>query len=1176
MLYRLQAAQGMLYRLQAAVQPCFGPAEAGTTGLSSGRQDMWQKEKKMNKMTRKTIMSLVMGSMALAAQAATFTWDGGGTDNFWLTDANWNPDGAPASDGTATLAFSGNTRNAAANNYPADTVFAGLTFANDYSANKTAGFTLSGNLITLGGNVVSTAASTAITDTISLGMLLNATRTFTPNTLHHLTVSGVIGETGGSFGLTKTGGGYLTLNGTNTYTGPTTLSGGFVYFNSLKNVGEGASALGAPATAESGTLTTSSRLFYTGPSTSTDRTIVLTGGIQFDVSTGSSTLTLNGNITSVNNQGPTFRSGGNVVVNGVVNIGSAGVTRTDGGTVYLNCPTNPFTGNIQISAGAFSITNIADSGVACTIGKGNTITLGQNGWNTTGKLQFTGTSGGACNRSLRVETTEGSTVHGGILENTVAGQTLRLSGTVAPASASVTRNPRVQLHGAGNGELSGVISGSIIIDKNSGSGSWTLSGANTYTGTTSVSAGTLLINGSTHAASAVSVASGGTLGGTGTVYGAVSVAAGGRLVPGASGVGTLSLANAGAAALSLNGNTITSEISAVAGVCDTIAIAGTLVLNGANTLALAFPAGTAPEGIYTQMTYAARSGGGTLTLDTANPNYRLTVGDTCATLAIGGASRLWKGDGSANVWDTSVENWLDGGAPATYADNTAVVFDNTGSATPAVNIAPDAVAPFSVTVDADANAYTIGGAAITGLGWLAKTGTNVLALTGANTYSGATAVNAGTLTLSGSLSDSSVTVANKATFTQSASGVIAGAGAAFTCLGTATLSGTNSYGGLTTVGVLGVSNILLTVNSPFALGSPAAGTLVNGGSTYIENRLVLGSGVTVADETLTLAGGASSRVGLHYLQYGGTGAWHGDIVLASGPCYLTCDNAGGTLVIGATPGHTITGSPASLSLRGLGSLAVNSTINIGTAGLMRDDIGVATLHAAGNILGDTSLLEGTLRLGVSDALPSNRTLTLGKSGNTAHATFDLNGMSQTVAGLADQRFAAGTGTQRIISAAPATLTVSNATANAFGLTGSSIEGAVSLVKRGNGTLTLTGTNTTSGSFIVSNGTLAVSSAGTFGVNSTNIVVAAGTLTLQNSQTLADTATLSIAEGGAKVSLAAGVNETVGSLFLGGVQKRVGTYGSTDSSAAVKDDAHFAGPGILTVLHDKSGTLFKIQ
>jgi hypothetical protein len=50
-----------------------------------------------------------------------------------------------------------------------------------------------------------------------------------------------------------------------------------------------------------------------------------------------------------------------------------------------------------------------------------------------------------------------------------------------------------------------------------------LSGNNTYTGATSVNAGTLLINGSTHSSSAVTVANGATLGGSGTINGATTI-----------------------------------------------------------------------------------------------------------------------------------------------------------------------------------------------------------------------------------------------------------------------------------------------------------------------------------------------------------------------------------------------------------------------------------------------------------------------------------------------------------------------------------------------------------------------------------------------------------------------------------------------------------------------------
>lgn len=1126
------------------------------------------------------IAGLLTAFASVTAQAATFTWNGGGGDNNWTTDLNWSGDNAPIGDGSDTLAFTGNTRTATVNTFAADTVFNGINFLNDRSSGKTAAFTNSGNRVTLGGNIVSTTVSSgSISDILSMPLLLNGTRTITVNNNHHVTVSGVIGETGGSFGLTKTGGGYLTLNGANSYTGPTTLSGGFVYFNSIKNIGGGASSFGAPATAESGTLTTSSRLLYTGGTASTDRPIVLSGGIQFDISSGATTLTLNGDITSVN-QGPTFRGGGNVVVNGVVGIGSAGVTRTDGGTVYLNCPTNPFTGNVQISAGAFSIASIADSGVACPIGKGNSIQLGQNGWNTSGKLQFTGASGGSCDRTIRVETTADTTVYGGLIENTVAGQTLLLSGPVYPGPASYTRNPRLQLIGAGDGELSGVISGSIKIEKNSGAGTWTLSGANTYTGATVVSAGTLLINGSTHADSAVSVGASGTLGGTGTVNSAVSVAAGGRLMPGSGGVGTLTLANAGTAALTLNGNLLAYELSNVAGIGDRIDIAGTLVLNGVNTLSFASPVEGAPAGVYTQMTYAARSGDGLFLLDRAYPNATLTVGDTCVTLTVTGAGTfdtlVWVGDGTANVWDTATANWSAGA----FSNNVAVVFDDTGSDSPAVNITPSAVSPFSVTVNSSAKTYTISGAGIAGAGGLTKSGTSALTLSGANTYTGPTAVNTGSLILSGSLSGSTISVANGAALNETASGVIAGAAAGIVCQGSATLSGANTYGGVTTVGVAGISNVTLTVNNNTALGSTAGGTTIIGGTTVnFNNSVALANGVTVTGETLTLQSG-SGRARLQYSAGSGSATWDGNIVLSGGWNYLSSDTTGGTLYVGGSADDTVTGANQGLQVRGSGTTVINSTLLLGSGGIIRDDPGTCILNAAQHVFGNASIYQGTFKLGAPEVMPQNILLAIGKSGNTADAIFDLNGMSQTLAGLADAHFASGNGTQRILSAEPATLTVSNTTARSFGLAGSSIEGAVSLVKIGGATLTLTGTNSYSGATVVSNGTLAVSATGTLGNNSTNIVVGgAGTLAFSTSDALADAAVVQMPAFGtdtAKIQLDAGVDEKVGWLLYGDTIKRAGTYGSTSSTAVHQDDTHFTGAGVLRVSHDRSGMIIRLQ
>ena len=87
----------------------------------------------------------------------------------------------------------------------------------------------------------------------------------------------------------------------------------------------------------------------------------------------------------------------------------------------------------------------------------------------------------------------------------------------------------------------------------------------------------------------------------------------------------------------------------------------------------------------------------------------------------------------------------------------------------------------------------------------------------------------------------------------------------------------------------------------------------------------------------------------------------------------------------------------------------------------------------------------------------------------------------------------------------------------------------------------------------------------------------GTLTVRNSSAIADRAVLRVAAGGdAKVELAEGVNEAVGYLYLDGEMRRAGTYGSTGSAAAHKDDGVFSGTGVLTVLYDTSGTVIMLR
>ncbi len=163
-------------------------------------------------------------------------------------------------------------------------------------------------------------------------------------------------------------------------------------------------------------------------------------------------------------------------------------------------------------------------------------------------------------------------------------------------------NATVHFNHTGSASSNTAFSGSIKLNK-SANGTTTLNGASTYTGATNVNGGTLLVNGSL-GNTAVSVHSGGTLGGSGSIAGNVSVNAGGELAPGAS-AGTLSLGS-----LSLNANsTTTIEIAGTAAnQHDRVAVAGDANLGG--TLALEFIDGFVPAAgdAFTILTAGNRTG----------------------------------------------------------------------------------------------------------------------------------------------------------------------------------------------------------------------------------------------------------------------------------------------------------------------------------------------------------------------------------------------------------------------------------------------------------------------------------------------------------------------------------------------------------------------------------------
>ncbi len=392
-------------------------------------------------------------------------------------------------------------------------------------------------------NSITTPTFGGLTGSKNLALLFNTSPgnygsitnlTINPGTGASHSYSGVIANGAADMKLTKTGAGTQILTGPNTYSGDTTVSAGILTLGANDVIGDS-----SVVKLEGGTLNTANGVVETLHSIQATEGKLLLG---VSSSVGSADITLlndsvihnidvgvNGTLrlaagktltqtaTGVTSQlatGDTLTldvgAGGLAHLSGVINSGGGDgvLTKTGSGTLRLTGATSQWGGNTVIENGTLEFNTIANYDIVSSLGDGD------NGGSNDAILQIGSTSTVAILRMIGTEVKNSSNRSiqlgnaGGSIDVDNAAQTLTLSGVVSNATTS--------------GALT-----------KAGAGTLVLSNANTYEGTTMVSAGILQLNGSTHASSAVSIDTDGTLAGNGTVNGTLAVS--GKLAPGAAG-----------------------------------------------------------------------------------------------------------------------------------------------------------------------------------------------------------------------------------------------------------------------------------------------------------------------------------------------------------------------------------------------------------------------------------------------------------------------------------------------------------------------------------------------------------------------------------------------------------------------------------------------------------------
>ncbi|EAQ2891987.1 AIDA autotransporter-like protein ShdA, partial [Salmonella enterica] len=726
---------------------------------------------------------------------------------------------------------------------------------------------------------------------------------------------------GGTGSVVKSGDKTLTLSGANSYTGGTTISGGTLVATNVEALG-------------SGDVTDNAVLEL---NTGGDFTNAISGSGQV-VKSGDKTLTLSG---ANSYTGGTTISGGTLVASNVEALGTGDIT--DNATLELNAGgdfanniggtgsvvksgdktltlsgSNTYTGGTTISGGTLVATNVE------ALGTGNVTDNATLELSTGGDFANNiGGTGSVVKSGDETLTLSGANSYTG--GTTISGGTLVASNVEALGTGDVTDNATLELNTGG--DFDNAISGSGQVVK-SGDKTLTLSGANSYSGATTISGGTLI---ATHVNAL----------GTGAIDNRASLLldasgqftvtdltteSGGNTEIGAGSTlqaTTLTQKSDSTLTINLNSNTADPVIHAAS----QVSLAGTLDITGVGDVLDSDPASTDDldtftliasdktiAGDFEKLTVAGMDAdlADFITvdgrIDDTGKQYELTTALTWyadrddAVTDAHGTFNLTNADGSFAV-NTVLENvdaTLDP-ASATGWDGTSLIkqgagtlilnAENTytggttisGGTLVATNV--DALGSGDVTDDATLELNT-GGTfdnAISGSGQVVKSGDETLTLSGTNTYSGGTLISGGTLVASNVEALGTGDVTNDAVLELNTGGTfdnaISGSGQVVKSGDKMlTLSGSNTYTG---------------------------GTLISGGTLVASNVEALGTGDVTDNATLALnAGGdftnnigGTGRVeksGDQTLTLSGSNTYTGGTLISSGTLVATSVDALGT------------------------------------------------------------------------------------------------------------------------------------------------------------------------------------------------------------------------------------------------------------------------------------------